>query len=126
MKSKKIGALVIDFIITTLIMEIPFFILIILPLVQGNNPSNIILKTLFSTLIAFQYLIFSDMPKNGSIGKRILKLKVIDATSKEAASSKQRFLRNITWLLNWIEVFFFLIKGKRIGDIISNTEVVEV
>lgn len=91
MKSKKICAFVIDFIITALIMEIPFFILVIFPVIQGNNPSNIILKTLLSTLIAFQYLVFSDMPKNGSIGKRILKIKVIDGTSKEVPSLKQRF-----------------------------------
>ena len=66
------------------------------------------------------------MPEKGSLGKRILKLKVIDSKSKKTASLKQRFLRNITWLLNWIEIIAFLIKGKRIGDIISNTEVVEI
>lgn len=125
MDSKRIGAFFVDFIITAIIMDIPFMILVILPLIKGQQPSDVILRTLISTLIAFLYLVLRDLPKNGSIGKRIFKLKIIDSKTKEAASLKQRFLRNILLLLNWIEIITFVCSGKRIGDRLAKTDVVQ-
>ena len=125
MDSKRIGAFFVDFIITAIIMDIPFMILVILPLVKGQQPSDVILRTLISTLIAFLYLVLRDLPKNGSFGKRIFKLKIIDSKTKEAATLKQRFLRNIPLLLNWIEIITFLCSGKRIGDRLAKTDVVQ-
>lgn len=125
MDSKRIGAFFVDFIITAIIMEIPFMILVILPLVKGQQPSDVILRTLISTLIAFLYLVLRDLPKNGSIGKRIFKLKIIDSKTKEAATLNQRFLRNIPLLLNWIEIITFVCSGKRIGDRLAKTDVVQ-
>ncbi|MGI0518787.1 RDD family protein [Treponema denticola] len=126
MESKRIGAFLIDFIITAMIMNIPFWILVIYPTIKGQQPSDVILRTLISTLIAFLYLILRDLPSKGSIGKRILKLKIINSETKKLATSKQRFLRNITWLLNWIEIIAYIITKKRIGDRIAKTEVVEL
>ena len=126
MESKRIGAFLIDFIITAMIMNIPFWILVMYPTIKGQQPSDVILRTLISTLIAFLYLILRDLPSKGSIGKRILKLKIINSETKELATSKQRFLRNITWLLNWIEIIAYIITKKRIGDRIAKTEVVEL
>lgn len=100
MDSKRIGAFFVDFIITAIIMEIPFMILVMYPTIKGQQPSDVVLRALISTLIAWLYLILRDLPKNGSIGKRIFKLKIIDSKTKEAASLKQRFLRNIPLLLN--------------------------
>ena len=125
MDSKRIGAFFVDFIITAIIMDIPFMILVILPLVKGQQPSDVILRTLISTLIAFLYLVLRDLPKNGSIGKRIFKLKIIDSKTKEAATLNQRFLRNIPLLLNWIEIITFVCSGKRIGDRLAKTDVVQ-
>jgi uncharacterized RDD family membrane protein YckC len=125
MDSKRIGAFFVDFIITAIIMDIPFMILVILPLVKGQQPSDVILRTLISTLIAWLYLILRDLPKNGSIGKRIFKLKIIDSKTNEAATLKQRFLRNIPLLLNWIEIITFVCSGKRIGDRLAKTDVVQ-
>ena len=126
MESKRIGAFLIDFIITAMIMNIPFWILVMYPTIKGQQPSDVILRTLISTLIAFLYLILRDLPSKGSIGKRILKLKIINSETKELATSKQRFLRNITLLLNWIEIIAYIITKKRIGDRIAKTEVVEL
>ena len=126
MESKRIGAFLIDFIITAMIMNIPFWILVMYPTIKGQQPSDVILRTLISTLIAFLYLILRDLPSKGSIGKRILKLKIINSETKKLATSKQRFLRNITWLLNWIEIIAYIITKKRIGDRIAKTEVVEL
>ena len=125
MDSKRIGAFFVDFIITAIIMEIPFMILVILPLVKGQQPSDVILRTLISTLIAFLYLVLRDLPKNGSFGKRIFKLKIIASKTKEAATLKQRFLRNIPLILNWIEIITFVCSGKRIGDRLAKTDVVQ-
>ena len=47
----------VDFIITAVIMNIPFRILVIYPTIKGNQPSDIIARTLISTLLAFSYLI---------------------------------------------------------------------
>jgi len=55
----------------------------------------------------------------------VLKLKIIDSRTNELASRKQRFLRNITWLLNWIEIIVFLASGKRLGDRLAKTEIAE-
>lgn len=125
MNSKRIGAFLIDFIITAMIMNIPFWILVMYPTIKGKQPSDIIARTLISTLLAFSYLILRDLPKKGSIGKRVLKLKIIDSRTKELASRKQRFLRNITLLLNWIEIIVFLASGKRLGDRLAKTEIAE-
>ena len=125
MNSKRLAAFFVDFIITAVIMEIPFFILIIFPLIKGNSPSGIVARTLASTLIAFIYLFLRDLPAKGSIGKRIFKLKVIDSETKELATAKQRLLRNIPLLLNWIEIIIFLVSNNRLGDRIAKTDVVE-
>jgi len=125
MDSKRIGAFFVDFIITAIIMEIPFMILVMYPTIKGQQPSDVILRTLISTLIAFLYLVLRDLPKNGSIGKRIFKLKIIDSKTKEAATLNQRFLRNIPLLLNWIEIITFVCSGKRIGDRLAKTDVVQ-
>ena len=125
MNSKRIVAFIIDFIITAMIMNIPFWILVMYPTIKGKQPSDIIARTLISTLLAFSYLILRDLPKKGSIGKRVLKLKIIDSRTKELATRNQRFLRNITWLLNWIEIIVFLASGKRLGDRLAKTEIAE-
>ncbi|MBP5436555.1 MAG: RDD family protein [Treponema sp.] len=125
MDSKRIGAFFVDFIITAIIMNIPFMVLVMYPTIKGQQPSDVILRTLISTLIAFLYLILRDLPKNASIGKRIFKLKIIDSKTKEEATLKQRFLRNLPLLLNWIEIITFVCSGKRIGDRLAKTDVVQ-
>ena len=71
MESKRIGAFLIDFIITAMIMNIPFWILVIYPTIKGQQPSDVILRTLISTLIAFLYLILRDLPSKGVIVKML-------------------------------------------------------
>jgi len=126
MKSKRMLAFFIDDIIAAMIMNIPFFVLVIFPLIKGDKIDNIILRSIISTLIAFLYFLLRDLPENGSIGKRLLKLKVIDADTKEAATKAQRIIRNIPLILGWIEVIVFLASQKRIGDRMAKTDVVEI
>ena len=126
MESKRIGAFIIDFIIIALIYDIPFFILVMFPLIQGKAPnSNVIMTRAFiSTFIAFILLVFKDIFKDGSIGKKIMKLKIIDSETKEPASLGKRILRNVTWFLSWIEIIVYFVTNKRIGDRLAKTDVV--
>jgi uncharacterized RDD family membrane protein YckC len=92
------------------------------------------------------YLLISDGLFDGrSVGKKILKLKVISLSDGSAASFKDSTLRNITiavalFLLNipligWILSIIILllesllvlgnIEGMRLGDTLANTKVVE-
>ena len=127
MNIKRILAFIIDFIITAIINNIPFWILIMIPLIRGDRlpNSSIILRAIVSTLIAFLYLLLRDLPKSGSVGKMIMKLKIVDSETKEPASIGKRLLRNITWLLSWVDIIVYLAAKKRIGDMIAKTDVVE-
>ena len=125
MNSKRIGAFFIDFIIIALIYDIPFIIFVMLPMLQGNNISNVIMpRTFLCVFFAFILLVFKDVFKNGSLGKKIMKLKIIDSETKENASFGKRILRNITWILSWIEIIVYLASNKRIGDRLAKTDVV--
>ena len=78
MDSKRFTAFFIDFLITAMINNIPFMILIILPSMQGGapmSPQDTMIRALLSSLIAMLYLVFRDLPSCGSIGKMAMKLK---------------------------------------------------
>ena len=127
MDSKRFTAFFIDFLITAMINNIPFMILIILPSMQGGapmSPQDTMIRALLSSLIAMLYLVFRDLPSCGSIGKMAMKLKIVDAETGEPVSVGRRILRNIPWLLNWIEILTFVFTKKRIGDRIARTDVV--
>ena len=125
MQTKRIIAGIIDFIIIAVIYEIPFFILIILPLIAGGLSSiNMIDRIFFCTLIALFLLIFKDVFKKGSVGKQIMKLEIIDIKTNEKAFLLYFILRNLTWFLSFVEVIVLMATGKRIGDRIAGTEVV--
>ncbi|OWU99911.1 RDD family protein [Fibrobacter sp. UWR2] len=127
MDSKRLAAILIDLVITALINNIPFFFLIILPSMQDNglkDPTELMSRALIASMIAMLYLIFRDLPSGGSIGKMVMKLKVVDAETKVPVSAGRRILRNVPWLLNWIEIFAFIITRKRIGDRIAKTDVI--
>ncbi len=127
MDSKRFAAISIDLVITALINNIPFFFLVIQPSLQGNDPKDpaeLMSRAFIASLIAMLYLVFRDLPSGGSIGKMIMRLKVVDAETKAPVSAGRRILRNIPWLLNWIEIFAFIITRKRIGDRIAKTDVI--
>ncbi len=126
MNSKRLAAFFIDFIIIAVIYEIPFFILVMLPLIQGKSPApgGTILRLLVSLLFALILLVFKDAFKGGSMGKKIMKLKIIDCATGENAGAGKRILRNVTWILSWIEIIVYLVSQKRLGDRLANTDVV--
>lgn len=125
MNTKRIVAGIIDFLIITLIYEIPFAILVMIPLITGQISTRIVIeRALYCTFFALLLLIFKDVFKNESIGKRIMKLEIIDSKTKEKVLLPKRILRNLTWILSFIEIIVLIATGKRIGDRITGTEVV--
>ena len=127
MNPKRIGAFFIDLIIIAVIYEIPFFILVMIPMFQGAMTDSLIIqRTLLCTFFGYILFIFKDVFKNGSLGKRIMKLKIIDSETKENASTGKRILRNITWIISWIEFLVYLAAKKRLGDMLAKTDVVEI
>ena len=128
MEQKRIAAIFIDLVITAAINLIPFSLLVLLPSFEGKlvDGPEAMIRALGASLIAMLYLVFRDIPSKGSIGKRLTKLKVVDAQTKGPVSIGRRILRNVPWLLNWIEIFTYLITKKRIGDRIAKTDVVEI
>lgn len=127
MNPKRIGAFFIDFLIIVLIYEIPFFIFVMIPVIQGTATVELILPRAFGC-VSFAYLlfVFKDVFKNASLGKRIMKLKIIDSETKENASTGKRILRNITWIISWIEFLVYIAAKKRLGDMLAKTDVVEI
>lgn len=89
-----------------------------------KDPAELMSRAFIASLIAMLYLVFRDLPSSGSIGKMIMRLKVVDAETKAPVSAGRRILRNIPWLLNWIEILAFIITRKRIGDRIAKTDVI--
>ncbi len=126
MDNKRFGAGMVDFIITAIIQSILMFIFILKPMMSNELQGvNIPLKNLMVTDIALCYLIFRDVLGSKSIGKKILKLKIIDENTGNPCNFLRRLLRNITWILGPIEVIFLLVSKKRLGDILAKTKVVE-
>lgn len=71
MYTKRIVAGIIDFIIIALIYEIPFAILVMIPLITDQISSDVVIKrALYCTLFALLLFIFKDIFENGSIGKK--------------------------------------------------------
>lgn len=120
----------IDFIGSAIIMAILMMFFIMLPIFLNQNGSStintntIFLRTLLLSYISIIYLVLRDLFGKKSIAKRFLKLKIIDSNTGAIASTKQRLLRNATWILGPVEVIVFMLFKYRIGDKIANTTVV--
>jgi uncharacterized RDD family membrane protein YckC len=128
MNNKRIIAWIIDFVITSIIQFILMASFLIWPLMNsnGNNAGvfNIVGRQLTITFCSILYLIIRDIIGNKSIGKRIMKLKIVDKNNNEANFLKRLF-RNITWFLGPVEIIIFFISGERLGDKIMGTKVIE-
>ena len=127
MNNKRIFAGFIDFIITSLIQTIFMMVFLLIPL--SNNTidiTDVMVRNFIITYSSVMFLVIRDIIGIKSIGKRLLKLKIIENNSGNEAKFSKRLLRNITWLLGPIEIIVLLITKNRIGDKITDTTVVEV
>ncbi len=79
-----------------------------------------------ATAIIYSLFFCKDIINGQSIGKRILKLQIITENG-DAANLRNIIVRNIIALLQPIDALYMMNnRGKRLGDIICKTEVVDV
>jgi uncharacterized RDD family membrane protein YckC len=128
MNTKRIYAWIIDFIITCVIQTVLMILFLIKPLLgnmENANIFNIMARQLTITYCSVVYLIIRDIIGNKSLGKRILKLKIVDKVNGNEANFIKKLVRNITWLLGPVDIIVYLITKERIGDKITGTNVME-
>jgi len=111
------------FLIDTIILEVGVVILIILMI--NINKSFLYIYSL-TAIIIYSLFFCKDLINGQSIGKRVLKLQ-ITTENGEAESLRNIIVRNMIALLQPIDILYMINnKGKRLGDIICKTKVVNV
>ncbi|GMK48628.1 hypothetical protein PghCCS26_57580 [Paenibacillus glycanilyticus] len=118
-------AFFIDYILVLFIF-VPISILININSTEENSnwPFEIFYPLLFLVLFVISN---RDLIGGRSIGKRIVGLGVRDYSNPDNTPGKWRlFLRNISLIVWPVELFLLLIKGRRLGDLIMKTKVIEL
>jgi uncharacterized RDD family membrane protein YckC len=119
-----LGFFIITLILTAMNID-PFF-----PSNPHQYEDQITLASVYGAFFLF-YLLFRDgFTSNGSIGKRISGIILIQKKKRRPCGVFRSLLRNITWLippLNFIDLLIVLFsgRGKRIGDSFGGTEIIE-
>ena len=77
------------------------------------------------TVIGIVCFILRDVIGGGrSLGKKIMKLDVIDKKTSDKAKVSQKILRNIFFIIVWIDGIVMLTSGQSIGDTVASTAVI--
>ncbi len=116
---KRLKALLVDIIILGVL---GILILIIFMIVVDKN-----FLCIYSLTIAIVYSLFfcKDVINGQSIGKKMLKLQIITEKGK-AASLRSLIIRNMIALMQPIDALYMINNpGKRLGDIVCKTRVVD-
>ncbi len=113
MIKKRLLALFIDYFIIALAG------FIILYLSRLSMP--IYLQAVLRSLV---YMFTKDSFTGQSIGRRLLNISIIDKSSSEAISPVKALVRNIFLMIWPIEIIVLFVTGKRIGDIVTNSRIV--
>lgn len=92
----------------------------IISLFMDEHPLTIII--VFSLI--FSLILNKDILDGQSLGKRVLQLKVIKKKEQSTPSRLICCIRNIFLFLWPIDLFLILFTGKKLGDYITQTEVV--
>ena len=95
--------------------------------IASVSGQELLLWAMVPIMIAWIILfILRDMVFGGtSIGKRIMKLKLVDKVTGCEASKKQKALRGVSLFLVSFDALFLLISGSSLGDRIASTAVVK-
>lgn len=114
---KRIAARLIDIFGIVILVGIP------LTKIGGDSQDGSFSKTLF-LVVFWAYFLFSDGIFGQGVGKRVMKIKVVNFGTNKSCSFAQSFWRNLSGVLI---IDWFLALGKkqmRLGDMIANTQVV--
>jgi uncharacterized RDD family membrane protein YckC len=91
----------------------------------ANNLDGMNLLTKISVLVFIFYLLFKDGLGGQSVGKRIMRISVINTKSRRPCSIFQSLIRNIA-LLSVLDVFLVMSSSqRRLGDWLAGTVVVQ-
>jgi len=127
MDLKRIIAGLIDFFISSTLQAVFMMLFLIRPfffLESKGEMYNVVILALIATFCALVYMLVRDIIGEKSIGKLIMKLKIINKNNEAEAVFSKRLLRNLTWLLGPCEFLVFLITKERLGDKIAGTKVI--
>lgn len=115
MKKKRLVAIIIDFAIIMLISQVFVFMSFI--------KQNDLMKITFS--IIFSLFLCRDNLNGQSLGKRLMKIQVVDNSTMQTPTSFKYILRNL-FLCAWpIELLLVLINGdRRLGDYVAKTRII--
>ena len=119
LNKKRFIAFAIDYLI---IEGIEGTALILAMLIQTETALNIAM--IFAAVVEVAYLL-RDVIGGQSIGKRIMRIKVVDKNGEKASVSRL-VLRNITAYIWPVEALLMLLKKERIGDRLAKTRVIEI
>ncbi|MCL2800472.1 MAG: RDD family protein [Treponema sp.] len=128
MELKRIIAFGIDLAITCFIQLTLMIIFVFRPLLFPglDEPEiNIIMRQLILTYCSCSFLVIRDIIGKRSIGKIIMKLKIVNKSDGKDSNTLKRFIRNISWYLGIIDIIFYSIAKERIGEKIAGTKVAE-
>lgn len=92
-----------------------------------NQNSEFIVNYMGSLIFVTCLLVFKDVYRASSLGKKIMKLKVVDKGNENQAVTTKRLLFRNLFLIIWpIEVYFLFISSRRerLGDKYANTKVI--
>ena len=91
--------------------------------INGNGP---IVFLMFLAMLSFPVgFIFRELIFGGrSLGKRITKLEILDQATGRLASKKQRIVRNLFFILCYVDGIIMLVSGRSVGDRVAHTVVV--
>jgi uncharacterized RDD family membrane protein YckC len=126
---KRIYAWLIDFVIVCIIQSFLVGFFLFKPLIENRGSVDIInfmAKQMTLTYCSMVFMLVRDNLGKKSIGKRIIKLKIVEKETGIEAGFMKRFVRNITWFLGPIEIIVFLVTKERLGDKIAKTNIVEL
>lgn len=113
---KRLIAFIIDILLIVIIMGALF-------VVTQPIKSSILLQILSSLMLTS--LFCKDCINGQSVGKRIMKIQVVDENSNKEVSNIRYIVRNIFVIFWMIEVFvLFISREKRLGDYVVKTRVI--
>lgn len=126
---KRVTAFIIDYILISIVQAIAMGFFLIMPLIKGELDSAatevIFIRQLLLTLCVFTLLVFKDIFPFCSIGKKIMKKKIVYKETGEDASCLIKIARNLFLYLGPIEMIIYLINKERLADIVTKTKVVD-
>ena len=128
MNTKRLIAGIIDFVILGIIQSILMLLFLIKPLIDNTlnfESLDILIRQMSITYSSMGFFIIRDIIGKKSLGKIIMKQKIIDKKDGRETSLLKRLLRNLTWILGPIDILVFLITKERLGDKIVGTDVIE-